>query len=139
MQGLSSRHEGVTDHASFSAEKLLRPLAVTQSVLLLAGLFVAIQVLANFTITMGDRLGADFLPRTAFAAHLGRDIVAALYHHPQILVSYLIAFLIGPLFFRANAAQYVLTVFFANVMLGMLFIAILVAVTAPTVVPPLLR
>jgi len=126
-------------NASFYAEKLLRPLAVTQSVLLLIGLFVAIQVLANFTITMGDRLGSDYLPRTAFAAHLGRDIVAALYHHPQILISYLVAFLIGPVFFRANAAQFVLTAFVANVMLGVLFIAILVAVTAPTVIPPLLR
>ena len=140
MQGLPARHEGVAEHAPFSAEKLLRPLAVAQSIFLLLGLFVAVQALAHFTITMGIRLEQNnLLPRTAFAAHLGRDIVAAIYRHPQIIALSVLGFLLGPVLFRVNAAQYVFIAFLASVTLTALFLAILVTVTAPTVVPPLLR
>jgi hypothetical protein len=139
MRRLSSRYESVEGRAPFSAETLLRPVAVAQSVCLLIGLFVAVQVLANFTTIMGMRLEQNgLLPRTPFAAHLGREIVIAVYHYPQIIALYVVGFIICPLLFRVNAAQYVLTEFLASVILAVLFFAILVAVTAPTVVPRLM-
>jgi len=121
-------------------EKLFRPLAVAQSVFLLIALYVAVQVLAHFTVVMGIRLEqVNLLPRTAFAAHLGRDIVALIYRHPQIMALPVLGFLVGPVLLRVNAAQYVFIAFVASLTLMAVFFAILVAVTAPTVIPPLLR
>lgn len=135
---MSTTHSGITGRDGCLSEKLLRPIAVLHSVLLLLVLAIAVQCLAHFTVATGARLQEQgFQPRTAFAANDGKAIVTSLFRHPEIMTAVLLLFLGVPILFRVSCATYVLVCLSVNLLLFVLAVFIVAAITAPTVILPL--